>query len=366
MAEQQSAKTMHDIASLIRTPAEQETIAEPVAEEVPLDEGNPEEAVTETADDAVEADDLEEVLEDDTSEEINETSEEGDDEEEAGDDDADDHTEDDDGYLNVRDDDMIEVKVDGEVVLRSIADAKKALSGEGAIDKRLKEATEARKQAQADHTMLLEQFSIAHKNLMSTVEGMENIVFKPTVQKPDAALRQTNPQEYLLQVDAYEADQQRVADGKKAIRALIDEQNNALSEDIEKYRQQQATALLESVPELKDEEQAPKLLQSMSKLAMERYGYSPQEIQQASDHRLYRMMYDLSQFYGARDPANRKANTAQKLEGQRNKRPRTLRSGATALKSKARKQSEAQKQVANKARQSGKVKDVAQTLIKKG
>ena len=366
MAEQQTAKSLHDIASLIRQPKPEEVRdTTPTDDDVTLDEGNIEDEgvdeVEDTVDDLEETGDEEETLEADDV-----TSEEGEDEEDAGDDDADEHTEDDDGYIDIRDDDMIEVKIDGEVVLRSIADAKKALSGEGAIDKRLKEATEARKQAQADHTMLLEQFSVAHQNLMNTVQGMEDIVFKPTVKKPDPALRASDPQKYLLQVDAYEADQKRVEDGKKAIRALIKDQQDALQNDIKTYREQQTQALLQSVPELGDQEKAPKLLQSMSKLAMEQYGYSAEEIQQASDHRLYRMMYDLAKFHEARDATKRKTNTVKNLEGQASKRPRKLRSGATALKSKARKQAEAQKKVTEQARRSGKVKDVAATLIKRG
>jgi hypothetical protein len=353
-----TVKSMHDIASLIRTPEEEPAPAE--AAELPLDEGK---------ESVVEEDEIVEV-EEDAEEEILEASdeplEEGvDEEEDAGDDDAAEPTGED-GFIDIRDDDMIEVKIDGEVVLRSVSDAKKALSGEGAIDKRLKEATETRKQVQADHTMLLEQFSVAHKNLMKTVAGMENVVFKPMVEKPDAALRQANPNQYLAQIDAYEADQKRVEEGKSAIRALVQQQQEALQSDIQTYREGQTTALLQSIPDLGDSEIAPKLLEKMSKLAMEKYGYSSEEIQQASDHRLYKMIYDLTMLNDARTPAERKASTVKNLDSQAAKRPRKLRSGATALKARARQQADAQKKAADHARKSGKVKDVAATLIRKG
>lgn len=346
-------KTVHEIADLIKAP----TPADPPAEatevaDIPLDEGNDVEGEEVLA---AEADDAEEDQADEG--EPLEEGDEDDEEEEAGDDDADD-------YLQINDDDLIEVKIDGETVLRSIADAKKALSGEGAIDKRLKEATEARKKAQADHTMLLEQFSLAHRNLMNTVQGMEEIVFKPTVKKPDPALRQSNPNQYLAQVDAYNADQERVEAGRQAIRTLIAEQQQALTQDIEKYRQQQSQMLLETIPSLGDKEVAPKLLQDMSKVAIDVYGYSPEEVTQASDHRLYRMIYDLTQFHNARTASGRKANTVKNLDGQEAKRPRKLRSGATSLKAKARKQADARKQATEVARKTGKVKDVAATLIK--
>jgi len=360
MAEPQTAKSLHDIASLLRVPEEapqqdQPSVqeAEEAEDQLPLDEGK---------DEAGEADDYtsSEVSED-AAEAVNEPPEEGEDEDDdAGDDDAEDALEDD-GYLTVQDDDLIEVKIDGEVVLRSIADAKKALSGEGAIDKRLKEATEARKQAQADHTMLLEQFSLAHQNLMKTVQGMENVVFQPSVEKPDLKLRQSDPNTYLRQLDAYEADQARVKEGREAIRKMVKQQNDALAGDIQKYRAQQGKALVEAVPVLADQEQAPKLLQAMSKLAMEKYGYSPEEIQQASDHRMYRMVYDLLQFEQAR--GTQKGKPVQDLTDQEKKRPRKLRSGASKAKTETRKQAAQKRKVTETARQTGKVKDVAATLM---
>jgi hypothetical protein len=376
---QQTAKSLHDIAKLLvqpNDPADQTapnasgpTAREPRSqhEELPLDEGNSEEG--ENSVDEADDNDLEEVdgdaaeLETEDGSEVAEVDE-ADEEDDAGNDDADEQEADEDGFFQVNDDDQIEVKIDGEIVLRSIADAKKALSGEGAIEKRLKEATESRKQAQADHTMLLEQFSVAHNSLIKTVNGMESVVFQPAVAKPDAALRKSNPQQYLAQIDAYEADQHRVTEGRAAIRKLVQQQQEALSEDIKTYREQQTTALVAAIPELQDREIAPALLKSMATLAMEEYGYSAEEIQNASDHRLYRMIYDLAKFKTARTPKDRKANTVKNLDNQASKRPRKLRSGATALKTTARKTADAQRAVMDNARASGKTKDIARTLIK--
>tara|TARA_R110002095_G_scaffold110116_1_gene96373 strand:+ start:8555 stop:9709 length:1155 start_codon:yes stop_codon:yes gene_type:complete len=384
MAEtQQTAKSLHDIAKLLVQPNDPAAQPAPKAgkaevrgprsqhEELPLDEGNTEEGEYEDSVDEADVDDLEEVdgeelpLDEGNTEEHEEAEEDEEDEDDdAGDDDAAEQEADEDGFFQVNDDDQIEVKIDGEIVLRSIADAKKALSGEGAIEKRLKEATESRKQAQADHTMLLEQFSVAHNSLIKTVNGMEEVVFQPAVAKPDAALRKSNPQQYLAQIDAYEADQHRVKEGRAAIRNLVQQQQEALSSDIQTYREQQTTALVAAIPELQDRDIAPRLLRSMSTLAMEDYGYSAEEIQNASDHRLYRMIYDLARFKEARKPRVRKENTVKNLDNQASKRPRKLRSGATALKSKARKTADAQKAVMDNARATGKTKDIARTLIK--
>jgi hypothetical protein len=355
-----TASSMHDIASLLRV-APSAPVQEP-----PLPEGKSlvvagDEPDTDAAPE--EGDDAEEELYAN-----GEAPEQDDDEDdaEAGDDDADaEPEEDDEGYFAVNDDDMIEVKIDGEIQLRSIADAKKALSGEGAIDKRLKEATEARKQANSAHSQLLEQFSVAHNSLMKTVQNLEGVIFKPTVERPDAALRQSNPQKYLLAVDAYEADQKRVEQGQKAVRDMVSQQRDALQNDIQEYRQSQAQLLVERMPELNDPQKAAPLLQGLSKLAIERYGYTVEEVQQASDHRMYLMMHDLMKFHEARSSTTRKGNTVKNLEGQSQKTPRKLRSGGTTAKMQTRKSADARKKVTDQARQSGKVKDVAATLIGK-
>ena len=85
---------------------------------------------------------------------------------------------------------------------------------------------------------------------------------------------------------------------------------------------------------------------------------------------MYKMIHDLMLVHEAKQPLSRKKVTAtdsvKNLDGQANKRPRTLRSGGTARKVNVRKQAEQAKTVATKARLTGKVTDVAHTLIKKG
>jgi hypothetical protein len=358
----QERKTIHDIASLIRQPVTDDATTNrtpPVEDVLDDDQTSPNKGEV----DGDEEDQNEGEPLDETSPNEGEVDEDGD--EDEGDEEGDD----DEGladFLDINDDDLIEVKIDGEVVLRSIADAKKALSGEGAIDKRLKEATELRKAAQAERTQFLEQFSVAQRNLVSTVQNLENVIFQPAVAPPPKELRQSNPQQYLLQQDAYEQDQDRINKGKAKLKELIQKQNEAFESDVATYREEQSQQLIEKLPALRSAQEAPKLLERMSKVAQEVYGFSPAELQAASDHRYYLMMADLAKFHEARGRLDRKTNTVTNLDGQSNKRPRKLRSGATQLKTQVRKQAEAQKKVTEVARKTGKVKDVAATLIKRG
>jgi len=288
-----------------------------------------------------------------------------DDEPEGGDPDLED--DDQPAGLDVADDDMIEVKVDGKVKTFTIAQAKKALSGEGAIEARLKEATETRKAAHAERTMFLDQFAMAQSSLVNTLTSVEDVMFQPAVKRPDAALRQSNPTAYLQHLEAYEADQARVNEGKKQFKAVMTKQQEALQKDVAAYRADQAAKIVEAIPQLGEPTTAQPLMSEMARLAIEHYGYSQNEIQMASDHRMYRMMYDALQ-YRKLLAGGKKVDKERDFDAgkQKDKRPRVLRSGttSTARKTSAVKQAERAKEVTTNARKTGKVADVAQTLLR--
>lgn len=316
-------------------------------DELTLDEGN--------------FDDTEEEVEDaeEVGESDDETEEEGDGEEDASDGDDQEH------WLDVNDDDVIEVMIDGELVTKTIKEAKQALSGEGAIDKRLKEATETRKQAQADHTTLLQQYQTAHEHMVNVIQQLDSSLFQQTIQKPDARLRHSDPDKYKQQKAEYDEEQERITEGRQALGQLFQQQQQVFTERTQSYQKEQAAKLIEAMPDLKNAEKAPKLLNSMREVAR-RYGFTDEEINVAMDHRYYLMVADLAKLGGNAGKVERKANTVKNTDGQRNKRPRKLRSGATALKAKARNRANQQKKVTDTARKTGKVKDVAQTLVTRG
>lgn len=353
MAAQQQDKTPTTVADIAAGLIAQPAPAEESKElELPLDEGNTEVLDTEAAAE-LEKEPAEEVTLDEGNDDEDDAGEAGDDDAELGADEFD-----------IRDDDILEVKIDGEYQQRSIADAKKALSGEGAIDKRLKDATEERKAAQAERSVQVEKFSQDNQTLIDTMSQIHGVVFKPQVAKPNPQLRQSNPQAYLQQEDAYKADQLRVSEGTQQLQQLVQQRQEAQQASMNAYRSQEAAALMKALPALADPETAKVLLPKMAQFAMDNYGYTTEEIQNASDHRMYKMMHDLMKMNDARDPLKRKASTVKNLEGQEKKRPRMLRSGGGARKTAARAQTEQAARTAKVARQTGKVTDVAQTLIK--
>lgn len=351
-------KSLHDIASLLTQKAPDDAQAAQLdaandeqsdTQDVTLDEGN--------FDEQSDPDDDQDVTlneGDDTDQ-----GDEGDDLE--GDNDADDEQ----PVLEINDDDLIEVRIDGEVQFRSIADAKKALAGDGAYDKRVKEATELRKQAQAEHTQIIERFNEAQQQFQGVLTKLEQGLFTPTVERPSPNLKQTNPDAYYRKYAEYQEEQERFAQGKQALKSLLAEQQEVVAAQKEEYRKAQAQQLARALPDLADREKAPKMLEDMLNTA-KAYGFTDEEIQSQMDHRYYVMVSDLTKYKSARGGAVKEANAVKNLEGQSNKVPRKLRSGGTNLKARARANADRQKKATEQAKQTGKAKDVAKTLIRRG
>lgn len=356
-------KTVHEIAATLIKEA---PVSEEVTDDTSPNEGEEAELEDQTGEDI--ADDEEEIVDDSDDDEdvVDEGDEQDDseDEDDEGDDQETDDDADDQPYLAVKDDDLIEVKIDGETVLRSIGDAKKALSGEGAIEKRLQEATETRKQAQADHNALLRRYEESQQTLAAAVSELEQVALTPLVSKPSRELEQRDPKRYLQHLRAYEADQKRINDAREKVQAFIDGRKEDKNKATETYRQEQTKLLLERLPELGDKTKGQKLFNDMAHVAMSQYGFSEEELAQLADHRLYLALADLAKFHGARSPKTGEKSKVKDVSGQANKRPRVLRSGGTKARAQVKAKDAARKKVTETARTSGKVKDVARTLIK--
>lgn len=339
--EQTTPKTATDIAAMLVKPQqEEETLTEGTStddeEEISVDE-----------DQDAGSDDTEE-LEAQSSDEEDEAE---------SDDDADDADEQ--SFIEINDDDLIEVTIDGEVKLCSIAEAKKALSGEGAYDKRIKEATELRKAAQVEHTATLERLENANRTFNAVVADLDKHLFVAQAEKPSAALKQSNPQAYATQLAAYHEEQEALSAGRQALNALVEKSREALDAERTAYKEEQAAKLTEALPALTNPKEGEALMRSMVEVAKS-YGFSEEEINAAMDHRYYLMVADLAKYSGAR---GKTVNTKDVLSGQKSKRPRKLRSGATSTKARATAAAKQQQAKTDAARKSGKVKDVAQTLI---
>lgn len=319
-------------------------------------------------DDGLEADDdLEEeegqVDDDDQSDDYNEEEDDADDTDEVAgeeEDDGDDESEGD-GYYS--DDDTMLVMVDGEEKEVSIRDLKKAYSGEGAIEKRLQEATEARKQAQSERQQAATEVNTYRNNFMRTIQQLDSVLFMPMIAPPDPSLRMTNMAGYLMQKDAYEEDQQRIANTRQHLAGAMMASQQAADQQRAQFRAQEQQRLLEKMPELKNPKTGPKVQKDIMDAAAY-YGFTPAQVADVDHAGLFLMARDAGRWLNMQKLKREGKVPTDRETGK--KVVRKLRSGGGASAKTRAVATQKEQQVAEKrARASGKVDDVANLLMSK-
>lgn len=306
--------------------------------------------------------------------------------EEEGDDDADDDASrsatgydadddddggDDDSAASYRDDDLVQFDVNGKVVEVSLGDLKKAYAGDKSAQDRIKEADEKVKKADATYRDFSEQMEAARTDFVNVVSRITNQLVPEFIKPPDASLRQSDPQKYLMQQDAYNKDQERIRRTKSAIQQELQKQVEDRKKKMADYRKKERTKLFEALPELSDEKKGPEVAERIQNLALD-LGFTPKELAAASDHRLFIMAHKAAMYDHLKsqqktekgkgkkgDPKDPSEGTTKKLN-----RPRRLRPGGTAKATAAMKQQTGrQKQQVDAAKKSGKPQDIAATIL---
>jgi hypothetical protein len=357
-ANQKKNNTPDDILDSILNTPEGNTDYKPELELVETDD---EEILEENSDDSKELEDSEDNNEEEEEEVEEDLIQSDEDDEEEDESDAA-QSGDNEPYLEVTDEDLIEVKIDGEVVYKTIGEAKAALSGDGAIQKRLKDATILKQQAEQEQlsgAMDLEQKRTEFNNYVAM---LDSVLFQPTVSPPDQNLRKTDPNRYLEQVEAYQNDQKRMTDGRAALSENMHRQQTQQAETLAKFQNQQGAVLAEKLPVLLDEVKGPKAKKAIADAA-EHYGFSLNEVAGVVDHRVFLMAHDAAQFRALKAHATLKGKTLD-LENDNVRPARKLRSGVAKKRSAQRQSAKVRKSVVNKAQQSGKVDDIVATLMK--
>lgn len=347
---EESKTSVADIASMLLKP-----VAPTVNDEA--DEQSPGEGTTDETDldtDVTEGDDPEEQDQDD----LDQSSEDEDEDEDADD------KPDEDGQpqiIDVQDDDLIDVMIDGKLEQRTLGELKKAIAGEGAIEKRLQEATEVRKTAHAERTAILEELADQERLVAQALTSLDENVFKAFIPAPDPRLKDADPKRYLRHKEAYDEDQKRIAEGKKVIETQVAALAAQRQKRLEEYGKAAAPVIAQLIPELTDPAKAPAMLDKLVSTAKS-YGYTEQEIQSALDPRMFHLVRDALAYRQLLDRSKEKRTVD--LSKQGNKVPRKLRSGNTKAATMVANRAKQQEQVKQRAAQTGKVGDVAAMILK--
>lgn len=208
----------------------------------------------------------------------------------------------DDDDKSTTDDEKYTVTVDGQEVEVTLAELKRRYSGEGAIERRLQEATAARTEAQtmraaveAAKAEVETETQTARERLVHVLGAVKELIAKPTVRAPDPALAQTDPTKYLIAMEAYRADQAAVHTKAGVIDQIISEYEGQRETSRQELRQAEATKLAEALPALRDPVKAPKV-KELILAGAKGVGFTPEEVSMASDHRLFIMAAKAAQY----------------------------------------------------------------------
>jgi hypothetical protein len=191
--------------------------------------------------------------------------------------------------LEITDDMTLSVKVDGEAQDVTIADLKKRYAGEGAIEKRLQEATEAKKTVvqQIEHNRT--QFA----QVLNAVGGM---LFTPKTQAPDQGLAQTDPARFLRMQQAHHSEIAELTVRKQQLNKVMTDADAVVQQGVAAERADEATKLRQALPVLNDPVRGPKVQKAILDAAKEYYKFSDGDIAAAADHRIFVMAADAMRY----------------------------------------------------------------------
>ena len=265
---------------LMTPPPEAETVSEQAPEEL-IEDDAPEPTEEETTEDEVEAEAEAEFEEDD--------AEEGDveDEEDAEGEDQ-------------QQPEMVSVTVDGETFEVTLEEAAKGYQRQSAFTKGMQKNAEDRKALEAEKNETRQYRDAYQQGLQQIQQYLEQTSAEPNWDE----LREELPaDEYAKQWTDYQRFQER----KKQISAeneRIGREQQA--EQVELWKThlgQQSELMLDKIPQWRDEGVRQTERAELIDFAVKEYGYTQEEINQASDHRAIKALYDSWQLSKISDQA---------------------------------------------------------------
>jgi hypothetical protein len=262
-------------------------------------------------------------------------------------------------------------KVDGEEVTVSAQDLIKSYSFDGAAQKRLQEATEARKTAaetgrtegMREAQVLIEsqtqEINESRKQLSQLVGLVGGELFAPQVAQPNPELQISDPIGYLTQMEAWRSDQGRISQMQQQIVNATQGQNDQAAQKREQVQEQQRVALTQKRPELRQPEEA-KAFTNNVRTAQEKFGFTAEEVNNFPDHRALLLLEyvgkQMAQFEG-----EGQLTPAQRVVEKARRKPMAPSSAAVSYqRSTKQKQARSNRE---RAQKTGSVQDVARTLI---
>jgi hypothetical protein len=257
--------------------------------------------------------------------------------------------------FQLTDDVLVSVTVDGEAKEVTLAELKRTYSGEGAIEKRLQIATETKKQAESLRVQVEQELNSGRQNLVKAFAAFESMMFQPQVRQPDPALQRTNPTQYLLQLESWRAEQGELQAKRQKVQQAVSLYQQQEAQQKEQMRAEAAERLVEAMPVLRDPVKGPEVQKMMLEGAYA-YGFTDADLAEVVDERMYLVLSDAAAY-------RRLKAKGQAAPQQPKKAAPVMRPGATRAVASATASARQQKTLMETARKTGRVDDVAATML---
>ena len=249
-----------------------------------------------------------------------------------------------------------EVTVDGAPVKAKLKDLKAAYSGNKAIDQRLQQAGEFRKQNEVLSGELIKQLNVQAERL----KQLDGILAEADGRGIDwATLRATDPQKYLIEKDKQAEIQQKRQIIQRAQHEAQQQQQELFNRRQQEFAAQEADVLIKKIPDLANKDKAKAIGENWNKTARN-YGFADEEVAAIVDHRLLLVLNDAMKYRAlvtAKQTRQGKNGAAPRQQPKPLLRPGSQASGQRLSAARAEKAAMA------KAAASGSVDDVAASLI---
>jgi|SRR5215471_3505653 len=249
------------------------------------------------------------------------------------------------------DEDEFEVQVDGETQKVKLKDLKSRYSGEGAIEKRLQQATQTRNEVKQHLVQLYD----ANNNTLARLQQLDQALQQFAEPNIDWNwLRANDPQQYTYALENQAVARARQEQVRQEAAQVQQRQEAVNSHAMELYLNDQASKLAERLPELADPNKSQAFMGRIQK-AVKHFGYTDQELKEVTDHRVFVVLDYASRYLELLDRKNSQ-------NGSNNAGPSATLRTATSNQppSSNRKREEA---AVNRARRTGHPDDVAATLL---
>ena len=243
------------------------------------------------------------------------------------------------------------VKVDGKTEVVTLDELKQGYSGQKYVQKGMQEAAEAKKEAEAVYSALLQE----RQNIAQLYQqAQQGTLAQPPVE-PARELFETDPIGYMDAKLKYDEQLQAYSAQMQQMEQVAQQQTQAEQAAQQAYLQQEMMNLQKIIPEFADQNKATQIKDKLITSGTEIYGYEADEIAQVMDHRAIRVLHDAIKYQelmSGKEAAVEKAKPA-------NRKKRPVKAGAK----KGNNKSQVQKKLRQKLTKSGSVDDALALIL---